>query len=109
MPKEGGEPSFGILRYANSICGLVVVANFQEHRQRKKERVQKRIADAFQQSLLSTDQSRVDVSKLLSSLSLEDEAARPRGSKFTRAEKLQFTKVGVIAAFAFKAWDCIPC
>ncbi|EEC09626.1 coiled-coil domain-containing protein, putative [Ixodes scapularis] len=78
------------------VCSFLPVSHFLfgiEHRQRKKERVQKRIADAFQQSLLSTDQSRVDVSKLLSSLSLEDEAARPRGSKFTRAEKLQFTKV----------------
>lgn len=73
-------------------AGLLSKGLQQEHRQRKKERVQKRIADAFQQSLLSTDQSRVDVSKLLSSLSLEDEATRPRGSKFTRAEKLQFTK-----------------
>ncbi|CAN8006718.1 unnamed protein product [Ixodes hexagonus] len=76
-----------------TICS-VASAHFQEHRQRKKERVQKRVAEAFQQSLLASDQSRVDVSKLLASLSLEEESVRHRGSKFTRTEKLQFTKVG---------------
>ncbi|KAL3212082.1 hypothetical protein MRX96_008328 [Rhipicephalus microplus] len=50
-------------------AGLLSKGSQQEHRQRKKERIQKRVADAFQQSLLSEQES-----------------------KFTRTEKLQFTK-----------------
>ncbi|KAH9373543.1 hypothetical protein HPB48_014860 [Haemaphysalis longicornis] len=66
----------------------------QEHRQRKKERIQKRVADAFQQSLLSSDQSKVDVAKLLASLTStsSQQPTSTKESKFTRAEKLQFTK-----------------
>lgn len=74
-------------------AGLLSKGSQQEHRQRKKERIQKRVADAFQQSLLSSEQSRVDVSKLLSSLSsTSNKPTAARESKFTRTEKLQFTK-----------------
>ncbi|KAH8025713.1 hypothetical protein HPB51_010797 [Rhipicephalus microplus] len=72
-------------------AGLLSKGSQQEHRQRKKERIQKRVADAFQQSLLS-EHSRVDVSKLLASLSTSNKPATARESKFTRTEKLQFTK-----------------
>ncbi|KAH6935766.1 hypothetical protein HPB50_009447 [Hyalomma asiaticum] len=74
-------------------AGILSKGSQQEHRQRKKERIQKRVADAFQQSLLSSEQSRVDVSKLLASLSsMSNKPTTSRESKFTRTEKLQFTK-----------------
>lgn len=74
-------------------AGLVSKGSQQEHRQRKKERVQKRVADAFQQGMASSDQSRVNVSRLLASLTFsEDKSLQAKGSKFTRTEKLQFTK-----------------
>ncbi|XP_077518682.1 coiled-coil domain-containing protein 22 homolog [Amblyomma americanum] len=74
-------------------AGVLSKGSQQEHRQRKKERIQKRVADAFQQSLLSSELSRVDVSKLLASLSTQVEnRTTARESKFTRTEKLQFTK-----------------
>uniref|UniRef100_G3MM00 Coiled-coil domain-containing protein 22 homolog n=1 Tax=Amblyomma maculatum TaxID=34609 RepID=G3MM00_AMBMU len=74
-------------------AGVLSKGSQQEHRQRKKERIQKRVADAFQQSLLSSELSRVDVSKLLASLSPQVEnRMTTRESKFTRTEKLQFTK-----------------
>uniref|UniRef100_A0A1E1X5Y5 Coiled-coil domain-containing protein 22 homolog n=1 Tax=Amblyomma aureolatum TaxID=187763 RepID=A0A1E1X5Y5_9ACAR len=74
-------------------AGVLSKGSQQEHRQRKKERIQKRVADAFQQSLLSSELSRVDVSKLLASLSCHVEnRTTTRESKFTRTEKLQFTK-----------------
>lgn len=61
-------------------AGLLSKGSQQEHRQRKKERIQKRVADAFQQSLLSSDQSKVDVAKLLVCL-MSRTAKRPRGGK----------------------------
>lgn len=75
-------------------AGILSKGSQQEHRLRKKERIQKRVADAFQQSLLSSDQSKVDVAKLLASLTStsSQQTTSMKESKFTRAEKLQFTK-----------------
>lgn len=72
-------------------AGLLTKGSQQEYKQRKKERVQKRIADAFRKVTISSDDGQVSKTQSTVPGATED-LLRWKSSKFARAEKLQFTK-----------------
>ncbi|XP_064481357.1 coiled-coil domain-containing protein 22 homolog [Ornithodoros turicata] len=73
-------------------AGLLTKGSQQEFKQRKKERIQKRILDAFRRVAISLDEKQTLEVVSSARPRMTEDTLRDKGSKFARAEKLQFTK-----------------